>query len=92
MLPFLDNLINPNCWFGYVLLCTLSLIYPTVLVWMNSVVSLAMCEPAYFLFSLGNHAQLGGGSVAEILKRKLAYGWVERFSDIAGCGTSFLIR
>ena len=35
---------------------------------------------------MGNHAQLGGGSVAEILKSTLAYGWVERCSDVAGCG------
>ena len=35
-----------------------------------------------------NHAQLGGGSVAERLRSTLAYGWVERCSDVAGCGTS----
>ena len=33
-----------------------------------------------------NHAQLGGGSVAERLMSTLAYGWVERYSDVAGCG------
>ena len=31
----------------------------------------------------------GGGSVAEGLMSMLAYGWVERCSDIAGCETSF---
>ena len=36
-------------------------------------------------FSLGNHAQLGGGGVAERLRSTLAHGWVERCSDIAGC-------
>ena len=47
-----------------------------------------MCEPAYFPYSLGNHAQLRGGSVDERLRSTLAYGWVERCSDIVGCGTS----
>ena len=45
-----------------------------------------------FLIPCGNHSQLGGGSVAERLMSTLAYGWVERCSDIAGCGTSFFIR
>ena len=45
-----------------------------------------------FLIPYGNHAQLGGGSVVEILRSTLAYGWVERCSDIASCGpTSFKI-
>ena len=35
-----------------------------------------------------NHAQLEGGSAAERLRSMLAYGWVERCSDAAGCGTS----
>ena len=42
-----------------------------------------------FPYSLENHAQLGGGSVAERLKSTLAYGWVERCSDVAGCGRRF---
>ena len=42
-----------------------------------------------FLIPCGNHAQLGGGNVAERLMSTLAYGWVERCSDIAGCGMSF---
>ena len=33
----------------------------------------------------GNHAHLGGGSDAERVRSTLAYGWVERCSDIAGC-------
>ena len=41
-----------------------------------------------FSSALWNHAQLGGGSGVEILISTLAYGWVERCSDIAGCGTT----
>ena len=48
-------------------------------------VSLATCKPDVPL-PLENHAQLGGGSVAERLMSTLAYGWVERCSDVAGCG------
>ena len=33
-----------------------------------------------------NHAQLEGGGVAERLMSMLAYGWVERCSDVAGSG------
>ena len=40
------------------------------------------------LIPWGNHAQLGGGTVAEILKSTLAYGWEEHCSDIASCRTS----
>ena len=39
-------------------------------------------------YSLRNHAQLEGGSVTERLMSTLAYGWVERCSDVAGCGAS----
>ena len=39
-----------------------------------------------FLIPCGNHAQLKGGSVAERLMSTVAYGWVERCSDIVGCG------
>ena len=49
-----------------------------------------MCKPASVPYSLGNHAQLGGGSVAERLMSTLAYGWVERCSDVAGCGPTSL--
>ena len=42
----------------------------------------------FFPYSLENHAQLEGGSVAERLRSMLAYGCVECYSDIAGCGTS----
>ena len=49
-----------------------------------------MGEVFYCSLFLGeNHAQLKGGSVAERLNNALAYGWVERCSDIVGCGTSF---
>ena len=40
-----------------------------------------------FPSSLWNHSQLGGGSDAEKMMSTLAYGWVERCSDIASCGT-----
>ena len=42
-----------------------------------------------FLIPCGNHAQLGGGSDAEILMSTLTYGWVEHCSEVAGCRTSF---
>ena len=41
-----------------------------------------------FPYSLENHAQLGGGSAVERLRSRLAYGWVEDFSDVASCRTS----
>ena len=41
-----------------------------------------MCESA---FPCGNHAQLEGGNDVERLMNTLAYGWVERCSDIASC-------
>ena len=41
-----------------------------------------------FLIPWEDHAQLGGGSVAGRLRSTLAYGWVERCNDVAGCGTS----
>ena len=50
-------------------------------------VSLA-CVSLLVPYSLENHAQLGGGNVAERLRSTLDYGWVERCSDLAGCGTS----
>ena len=52
-------------------------------------ISLAMCEPASFL-SLGESCPARGGNVAERLRSMLAYGWVERCSDVAGCGMSSL--
>ena len=39
--------------------------------------TLAMCKPAW-----RNHAQLWGGSVAEIFMSTLAYGWVERSTQL----------
>ena len=38
-----------------------------------------------FLIPCGYHAQLGGGSDAEILMSALTYGWVEHCSEVAGC-------
>ena len=52
MLPYPDNLINPNCWLSYVLLCTLGLINPILWAWLSLDISLAMCEPTYFPYSL----------------------------------------
>ena len=49
---------------------------------------LCVCVILLVPYSLENHAQLRGGSVAERLRSTLAYGWVECCSDIAGCGTS----
>ena len=45
-----------------------------------------LCVSLLVAYSLRNHAQLRGGSVAERLRSTLAYGWVERCSDVAGCG------
>ena len=51
--------------------------------------SLATCDLAsVHVIPCGNHAQLGGGSVAERLMSTLAYGWVERCSDVASCGVN----
>ena len=88
MLPSPDNLINPICWIGYVLLFTVGLINPTVLAWLSDV-SLATCEPSNSPYPLCNDVQLVGGSVAKRLRSALAYGWVEHCSDVAGCGTNF---
>ena len=49
-----------------------------------------LCVSLLFPSALWNHAQLRGGSDAERLMSTLAYGWVERCSDIDSCGpTSF---
>ena len=45
-----------------------------------------LCVSLFVPYSLENHAQLGGGSVAERLRSTLAYGLVEHCSDVAGCG------
>ena len=47
-----------------------------------------LCVSLLVPYSLENHAQLEGGSIAERLRSMLAYGWVEHCSDVAGCGTS----
>ena len=44
-----------------------------------------LCVSLCSLVPCGNHAQLGGGSGAERLRNTLAYGWVERCSNIASC-------
>ena len=43
-----------------------------------------------FPSALWNHSHLMGGSDAERLMSTLAYGWVERCSDIASYGTTHL--
>ena len=48
-----------------------------------------LCVSLLVPYSLGNHAQLRGGSVAERLRSTLAYGWVEHCSDVAGCGMNY---
>ena len=45
-----------------------------------------------FLIPWGNHAQIGGGSDADRLMSTLAYGWVERCSDIVGYRTIFAFK
>ena len=64
------------------------LINPTVLAWMCFMYPW-LCVILLVPYSLENHAQLGGGSVVERLMSTLAYGWVERCSDVAGCGTNY---
>ena len=49
-----------------------------------------LCVSLHVPYSLGNHAQLGDGSVSERLRSTLAYGWVEHCSDVAGCETVFI--
>ena len=63
------------------------LVNPKMWAWLIGVpwLCVSLLDP----YSLRNHAQLRGGSVAERLMSTLAYGWVERCSNIAGCGTSF---
>ena len=56
-----------------------SLINPTVLAWMSFVYPWMRVSLLVSPYSLWNHAQLGGGSFAEILMSALAYGWVERW-------------
>ena len=69
---------KPNC-VGLAELCVLEcFVYP----W--------LCVSLLVPYSLGNHAHLGGGSIAKRFRSMLAYGWVERCSDVAGCGTSSL--
>ena len=68
---------KPNC-VGLAELCTLVVL-----------LSLAMCKTVSSLF-LGESCPARGGNVAEKLRSTRAYGWVERCSDVAGCGTSSL--
>ena len=63
-----------------------------MLAWLILVVFLAMCEFASVPYSLWESCPARGGSATERLMSALAYGWVERCSDIAGCGTNFFQR
>ena len=56
--------------------------------WVWLIVYLGYVEAYIDPYSLRNHAQLGGGSVAERLMSTMAYGWVEHCSDVAGCGVN----
>ena len=56
--------------------------------WLNSWCLALLCVSLCSLVPCGNHAQLEGGSDDERVRSKLAYGWVERCSDIASCRES----
>ena len=60
------------------------------LCWLGCFVYPWLCVSLFVPYSLGNHAQLDGSSFAERLRSTMAYGWVERCSDIASCETSSL--
>ena len=53
--------------------------------WLDNRCLALLCVSLCPLVPRGNHAQLGGGSDAERVRSTLAYGWVERCSDIASC-------
>ena len=57
--------------------------------WLDCGCLALLCVSLCPLAPYGNHAQLRGGNDAERVRSTLAYGWVERCSDIAGCRTSF---
>ena len=54
--------------------------------WLESRCLALLCVSLYPLVPCGNHAQLGGGSDAERVRSTLAFGWVERCSNIASYG------
>ena len=47
-----------------------------------------MVKSTITLIPCGNHAHIRGANDVERLMSTLAYGWVERCSDVAGCGTN----
>ena len=53
--------------------------------WLDCGCIALLCGSLCPLVPCGNHVQLGGGSDAERLRSTLAFGWVERCSDIASC-------
>ena len=54
--------------------------------WLDFGCMVLLCVSLCSLVPCGNHAQLEGGSDAKRLMSTMAYGWVERLSDIAICG------
>ena len=54
--------------------------------WIECGCIVLLCVSLCPLVPCGNCAQLGGGSGAERVMSTLAYGWVERCSNIASCG------
>ena len=54
--------------------------------WLDYGCMVLLCVNLCSLVPYGNHAQLRGGNANERLMSTLAYGWVERCSDIASCG------
>ena len=55
---------------------------------LDDLCTLTMCKPTLTPISLRNHAQIRGGIVAKRLMSTLAYGWVDRYSDVARCETN----
>ena len=53
--------------------------------WLDCGCIVLLCVSLCLIVPCVNHAQLGGGSDVERLRSTLAYGWVERCSDIASC-------
>ena len=47
-----------------------------------------LCVSLLVPCSLGSHSQLEDGSIAERFRSMIAYGWVERCSDVASCRMS----
>ena len=57
--------------------------------WLDSGCLALMCVSLCPLVPYGNHVQIRGGSDVERVRSTLAYGWVERCSDIASCREAY---